>query len=397
MNMSRPPDDVVIVRYGEIALKSQNVRDRYEKILMSNITSMLDVMGALYDSVSRDRGRIYIHTADPAAAPAASKVFGVVSVSPAITCEPTLESVSAVAADVGQEIIAEGQSFGIRPRRAGNHSFSSRDVGIACGDAVWQRIEQRNPSVDLTNPDVEIFVEVRQNHAFVYTDVVRGVGGLPLGTQGKMVALVSGGIDSPVAAWLMMKRGCEVIPVYVNNDPFSDETTRQRAMECIRVLQTWAPGHSLRVYEVPGGESQVSFLSDCQRRYTCVLCRRMMYRIAAGIMEKEHAHGIITGASLGQVASQTSQNMQAESCGIHVPIYHPLIGLDKTEIVDIARTIGSYDASTRPATCCTAVPEKPATSAQCDDVYGEETKIDVEELLSTALSGAKIVNPAEYS
>lgn len=396
MNMSRTPDDVVIVRYGEIALKSHNVRDRYEKILMSNITSMLDATGASYDNVSRDRGRIYIHTADTAAVRAAARVFGVVSVSPAISCEPALESVSTVAADVGQDIIAKGQSFGIRPRRAGNHDFSSRDVGIACGDAVWQRIEERNPRVDLTNPDVEIFVEVRQNRAFVYTDVVRGVAGLPLGTQGKMVALVSGGIDSPVAAWLMMKRGCEVIPVYVNNDPFSDETTRQRALECIRVLQTWAPGHPFKVYEVPGGESQVSFLSDCQRRYTCVLCRRMMYRIAAGIMEKEHAHGIITGASLGQVASQTSQNLQAETCGIHVPIYHPLIGLDKTEIVDIARIIGSYDASTRPATCCTAVPEKPATSAKCGDIYGEETKIDVEDLLRTALSAATIVDPSEY-
>jgi thiamine biosynthesis protein ThiI len=394
--MSRPKNDVVIVRYGEIALKSRNVRDRYEKTLISNIHSMLDAMGASYESVSRDWGRIFIHTADPGAARAAARVFGVVSVSPAITCEPVLESVSSLAADVGQEIIGEGQSFGIRPRRAGNHDFSSHDVGIACGDAVWQRIEHQGPSVDLTNPDVEIFVEVRQNHAFVYTDMVRGVGGLPLGTQGKMVALVSGGIDSPVAAWLMMKRGCEVIPVYVNNDPFSDETTRQRALECIRVLQTWAPGHSLKVYEVPGGESQVSFLSDCRRRYTCVLCRRMMYRIAAGIMEKEHAHGIITGASLGQVASQTSQNMLAETCGINVPIYHPLIGLDKTEIVDIARNIGSYDASTRPATCCTAVPEKPATSARCGDVCGEEAKIDVEELLSTALSGAKIVDPSEY-
>ncbi|MCL7414685.1 MAG: tRNA 4-thiouridine(8) synthase ThiI [ANME-2 cluster archaeon] len=394
--MSRPLNDVVIVRYGEIALKSRNVRDRYEKILMSNIHSMLDAMDTSYDRVSREWGRIYVHTADPEAARAAARVFGVVSVSSAVICEPTLESVSSVAADVGQEIIGEGQSFGIRPRRAGNHDFSSRDIGIACGDAVWQRIEHQGPSVDLTNPDVEIFVEVRQNHAFVYTDVINGVGGLPLGTQGKMVALVSGGIDSPVAAWLMMKRGCEIIPVYVNNDPFSDETTRQRALECIRVLQTWAPSHPFKVYEVPGGESQISFLSDCQRRYTCVLCRRMMYRIAAGIMEKEHAHGVITGASLGQVASQTSQNMLAETCGIHVPIYHPVIALDKTEIVDIARNIGSYDASTRPATCCTAVPEKPATAARCSDVCGEEEKIDVDELLQMALSGLKIVDPLEY-
>ncbi len=395
--MVRPTNDVILVRYGELALKSRHVRNRYENTLMSNIRSMLDAMGVDYVDLSREQGRIYIHTNDPAAVGAAARVFGVVSVSPAITCEPTLESTASTAADVGESIINENESFGIRARRSGNHEFSSRDIGVACGDAVFERVRKLNPEVDLTAPDREIMVEVRQNKGFVYTDVVNGTGGLPLGTQGKMVALVSGGIDSPVAAWLMMKRGCEVIPVYVNNEPFSDDTMRQRALECIRVLQTWAPGHPFKVYEVPNGKGMDAFLSGCQRRYTCILCRRMMYRIAAGIMEKEGAFGIITGASLGQVASQTARNMMAETCGIHVPIYHPLIGFDKTGIIDIARKIGTYDASTSPAMCCTAVPEKPATAAKCGDVCGEEDNIDVEELLMGALSGAKIIDPCEYS
>ena len=395
--MIRPTNDVILVRYGELALKSRHVRNRYEKTLMSNIRSMLDAMGIDYDDLSREWGRIYIHTADPVAVEAAARVFGVVSVSPAITCEATLESAASAAADVGESIISENESFGIRARRSGNHEFSSRDIGVACGNAVFERVRKLNPEVDLTTPDREIMVEVRQNKGFVYTDVVNGTGGLPLGTQGKMVALVSGGIDSPVAAWLMMKRGCEVIPVYVNNEPFSDDTMRQRALECIRVLQTWAPGHPFKVYEVPNGKGMDAFLSDCQNRYTCILCRRMMYRIAAGIMEKEGAFGIITGASLGQVASQTAKNMMAETCGIHVPIYHPLIGLDKTEIIDIARMIKTYDVSTRPTTCCTAVPEKPAVAAKCADVCSEEDNIDVEELLMGTLSGAKIIDPCEYS
>ena len=395
--MVRPTNDVILVRYGELALKSRHVRNRYEKTLMSNIKSMLDASGIDYDDLSREWGRIYIHTTDPAAVGAAARVFGVVSVSPAITCEPTLESAASAAADVGESIINENESFGIRARRSGNHEFSSRDIGVACGDAVFERVRKLNPMVDLTTPDREIMVEVRQNKGFVYTDVVNGTGGLPLGTQGKMVALVSGGIDSPVAAWLMMKRGCEVIPVYVNNEPFSDDTMRQRALGCLRVMQTWAPGHPLKSYEVPNGISLDAFLSDCQRRYACIFCRRMMYRIAAGIMEKEGAFGVITGSSLGQVASQTSENMMAETCGIHVPIYHPLIGLDKTEIIDIARKIGTYDASIRPATCCTAVPEKPATAAKCVEVCSEEDNIKVEELLMGALSGAKIIDPCEYS
>ncbi|MBE0524467.1 MAG: tRNA 4-thiouridine(8) synthase ThiI [Methanosarcinales archaeon] len=389
-------NDIVLIRYGEIALKSSTVRNRYEKTLMSNIRSMLDAGSIEYSDISREWGRIYIHTTDPDAAKSASKVFGVVSVSPAITCAPTLESAASNAADVGEVFINEGDSFGVRPRRSGRHSFSSRDIGVACGDAIWERIEDRHPMVDLTSPDKEIFVEIRQDHGYVFTEIVQGVGGLPLGTQGRMVALVSGGIDSPVAAWLMMKRGCVVIPVYVNNDPFSDETTRQRAFECIRVLQNWAPSHPFTVYEVPNGDSQVSFLSECNPHYTCVLCRRMMYRIASGIMEKEHALGIITGASLGQVASQTAENMLAETCGIHVPIYHPLIGLDKTEIVDIARRIGTFDASTKPATCCTAVPEKPVTAAKCKNICNEEAEIDVQVLLQTAMSGARIVPSSEY-
>jgi len=395
--MARPTNDVILVRYGELALKSRRVRNRYENILMSNIRSMRDAMGIDSDDMSREWGRIYIHTTDPAAVWAAARVFGVVSVSPAITCRPTLESAASAASDVGESIINKNESFGIRARRSGNHEFSSRDIGVACGDAVFERVRKLNPKVDLTTPDREIMVEVRQNKGFVYTDVVNGTGGLPLGTQGKMVALVSGGIDSPVAAWLMMKRGCEVIPVYVNNEPFSDDTMRQRALECIRVLQTWAPGHPFKVYEVPNGKGMDAFISDCQRRYACILCRRMMYRIAAGIMEKEGAFGIITGASLGQVASQTARNMMAETCGIHVPIYHPLIGLDKTRIIDIARKIKTYDASTMPATCCTAVPEKPAIAAKCGDVCGEEDNINVEELLMGALSGAKIIDPCEYS
>lgn len=395
--MVRPTNDVILVRYGELALKSRHVRNRYEKTLMSNIRSMLDAMDVDYDDLSREWGRIYIHTTNPAAVGAAARVFGVVSVSPAITCEPTLESVASTAADVGESIINENESFGIRARRSGNHEFSSRDIGVACGDAVFERVRKLNPKVDLTTPDREIMVEVRQNKGFVYTDVVNGTGGLPLGTQGKMVALVSGGIDSPVAAWLMMKRGCEVIPVYVNNEPHSDDTMRQRALECLSVLQTWAPGHPFNAYEVPNGISLDAFLSNCQRRYACIFCRRMMYRIAAGIMEKEGAFGIITGSSLGQVASQTSENMMAETCGIHVPIYHPLIGLDKTEIIDIARKIGTYDASIRPAMCCTAVPEKPATAAKCGEVCSEEDNLDVEELLMGALSGAKIIDPIEYS
>ena len=380
--------DVIIVRYDELALKSKNVRTRYEQILVRNLKSMLKAQGCNFSNITREMGRIFIHSDDPNALKSASKVFGVVSVSPACTCEATLSSAAGLSAEIAGEIIKDGQSFAIRARRAGNHEFTSRDIGIACGYAVFEKMD-RKIKVDLDDPDVEIFVELRQEKGYVFTVSVKGVGGLPLGTQGKMVALVSGGIDSPVAAWLMMKRGCDIIPLYLNNDPFSDETTRQRAMSCIDILQKWSPHKKLTIYEAPHGENLLAFLSNCNNRLNCVLCRRMMYRIAGEVFKMEKAHGIITGSSLGQVASQTSENMLAEMYGIEYPIYHPLIGLDKLEITNMARNIGTLEPSTKPATCCMAVPEYPATAAKPGEVIEAEKLIDVPLLVENMLKNIK--------
>ena len=385
-------NDIVIVRYGELALKSPGVRNWYEKTLMRNISAMLDQRGIRYSSVSREWGRIFIRTSDQRAASAAADVFGVVSASFATAVDVSLESISEKCADIGAEFIAEGDSFAIRARRTGNHTFSSQDVGVKCGDAVWQRLicEGKTPAVNLTTPDKEIFVEVRQKEAYVFTENSSGVGGLPLGTQGKMVALVSGGIDSPVAAWLMMKRGVEIIPVYCSNEPYADDSTRQRALDSIKVLQRWAPNRPFKIYEVPHGSSLKAFVEQCARNKTCVLCKRTMYRVAYEIMKQEGATGIITGSSLGQVASQTSANMYAELYGLAIPLYHPLIALDKAEIIDIARKIGSYDVSIRSVTCCSAVPEKPEIKAEFDSLLTEESKVDIDGLVSSSVSHAKV-------
>lgn len=380
--------DIILVRYDELALKSKRVRAMYEAVLMKNLKAMLNADASSYTGISREMGRIFIHSDDPNALKSAVKVFGVVSASPAYTCEATLESAAQVCAILADGIIKEGQSFAIRSRRAGNHDFTSRDVAVACGNAV-DRSGEKKITVDLENPDVEIFVEIRQNKGYVFTGYVKGVGGLPLGTQGKMVALISGGIDSPVAAWLLMKRGCEIIPLYLNNEPFSDETTRERAMQCIGVLQKWSPQKKFTIYEAPHGENLLAFISNCNNRLNCVMCRRMMYRIAFEVLKIEGAHGIITGSSLGQVASQTSQNMLAETYGLEYPIYHPLIGLDKLEITDMARRIGTFETSTKPATCCLAVPEYPSTAAKLWEVSEAEKMIDVPTLLDSMVKNIK--------
>jgi len=385
--------EVVIVRYGELALKSPGVRNWYEKILIKNIAAMLDSRDIPYSLMRREWGRIFIETTAPRAAEAAADVFGVVSTSSAFITEPDLESAAETCAFLGKDLIREGESFAIRARRTGNHPFSSADIGKTCGDAVWNELEKggKHPRVDLSSPDKEIFVEMRQNLAYVFLETIKGVGGLPLGTQGSMVVLISGGLDSPVAAWLMMKRGVMITPVYCNNSPYAEDAARERAFDCIRQLQKWAPGYQFTTYEIPHGPNLKSFIESCNRKNTCLLCKRMMYREAYEVMKKEGASGIITGSSLGQVASQTAANMHAEIYQLAIPIYHPLIALDKTEIMDIARKIGTYDISSKQAGSCGAVPERPEVRANYDLIVLEEKKIDSEIMVSDALKAAKVL------
>jgi thiamine biosynthesis protein ThiI len=384
--------DTVIVRYGELALKSRNVRDRFERVLVSNIEAMLKQEGVGYSGLRREWGRIFADTNDPSAAGVIAEVFGVVSTSAAVTVPATLEDAARACAELAEDLMGDGESFAIRPRRSGNHSFCSADIGVSCGDAVYERLTSRGKtvSVDLTNPDKEIFVEMRQSKAYIFTETISGVGGLPLGTQGKMVALISGGIDSPVAAWMMMRRGVSIIPVYCDNSPFADEAAREKALDCVRVLQRRAGGKPMTVYEIPNGANLMAFRDCCKVKNTCILCKRMMYRLAFEVMKKEKASGIITGSSLGQVASQTSHNLYAEANGLGFPLYHPLIGLDKTEIIDMAKKIGTYDISIREAADCSAVPDRPEVRAGLTVAADEEKKLDIEGLVKTSLEGSKV-------
>jgi thiamine biosynthesis protein ThiI len=386
--------DSILVRYGEVGLKSDSVRARYERMLVRNLSVALERNGIQFEKIERDWGRIFIGSKDLNAAKVAAKVFGVVSASPAISCEPKLGDVSKVAVEVAGEVIREGEKFAVRPRKAGAQEFSTQKIGEVVGAAICESLASRKPKVDLSEPDREIHVEIRQKRAYVFTEIFDGVGGLPYGTQGRVVALISGGIDSPVAAWLMMKRGCEVIPVYMNNTPFLDEAAQRRAFEVMKVLGVWAP-KAIKVYEVPHGENLTEITKKCSVRYTCVLCKRMMYRIAIGIAVREKAHAVVTGSSLGQVASQTSANMLAEAYGLGFPIVHPLIGLDKTEITDMAKRIGTYDVSIMQTGSCKAVPRHPATEAKVEVLQEEESKIDFDALVKKSLEGARVSRTGE--
>ncbi|MCL2550415.1 MAG: tRNA 4-thiouridine(8) synthase ThiI [Methanimicrococcus sp.] len=371
---------ILIVRYGELSLKSKGVRDRYEQILKNNIQQMLDYCGVQYSQVQRDFGRIFVHTEDIGAAAAVSRVFGVVSVSSAYTCSSVPEDITSLCAAVGAADIGSGETFAVRARRSGNHSFTSNDIAKECGDAIWNQLTEngKTPAVDLKNPDKEIFVEVRQKQSYIYFDALKGPGGFPTGTQSKMVVLLSGGIDSPVAAWLMMKRGVEIIPVFFDNEEYGNPISTEKAIENAKVLLRWMPGRKHKIYRINHGKYMEKMMATAHPKNICLLCKRSMFKTAGAVMKKEGASGIITGSSLGQVASQTAENMLSETYGLSLPLYHPLIALDKQEIIDIAQKIGTFDISIRSngEKECLAVPDKPEVKALLTAAADEENKMD---------------------
>lgn len=208
--------------------------------------------------------------------------------------------------------------------------------------------------------------------------------------KGKVACLVSGGIDSPVAAWLLAKIGYTPVFVYFDNNPLSDETAKRRALESMaRVMRHW-PGETAHVYVVPHGENLMDILSNCPRKLTCILCRRMMLRVTEKIANTEHAHAIVTGEILGEHASQTLYNLASENSVTKLPILRPLIGMNKVEVERIARKIGTFDISTKPASCCRATPKQPRTKSRVQEVTVAENRLNVETMTERAFKNAKI-------
>jgi thiamine biosynthesis protein ThiI len=372
--------DSILVRYGEIGIKSDRVRGRYENALVKNIEEALKFCEIPYHAVVRDFGRIFVHVRDAAAASTIARVFGVVSVSPVQISAATLDSIADAALRIISPLLVNGKTFAVRARRTGTHDYSSKDIGVVVGGTIERAT---TAPVRLIKPDIQLFVEVRAERAYIYTEVIRGVGGLPLGTQGKVIALISGGIDSPVAAWLMMKRGCTIIPVFFDCEPYAGDAARERALAVVKALAVWA-GRPLDLRVIQHGPSLDQF-KTLAPRITCVLCKRMMYRIAALIAKEERAHGIVTGESVGQVASQTTQNLLTIDQASDVPVYRPLIGLDKTESIKMARRIGTYHLSTAGrSTVCRAAHRHPTTNANLVELKALETQLPLSELVSAA-------------
>jgi len=351
---------LILIRYGEIALKGQN-RTYFFRKLRRNVRLCLKANG-IPGEVWQTGQRIYLETSQlEKAVGAVQRVFGIVSLSPVQVTSADMEAISQEAVAVAQRAgLGPARSFRVRARRA-DKSFPhiSPEIGRQVGAAV---VIATGARVDLsTNADVEIGVEIQPGRALVFGETIAGPGGLPLGSQGRAVALLSSGIDSPVATWLMMKRGCGVIPLHFS---VSQQQTDQ-VLAIVEALNQHAYGYQLKPiilshHEVLG--PTLARLHQMRReRWACLFCKRAILAEAAKLAEEIGAGALVTGDSLGQVASQTLSNLEVISYGIQKPILRPLIGLDKTEIMAMARRIGTYQPSIQSSHACPFLPDRPLT------------------------------------
>jgi len=367
----------ILVAYSEIALKSSYVRRRLEQMLSDQIRFILHRKGYSGFKILRRFGRIYIENIPDEASKHVAKVFGVASVMPAEKTVSKLESVINLAVEVARKNLNQGESFALRTRVIGQESYSSRDLAVKGGSSILEQLSEMNIHVNLSDPDLTIHLEVRDKDAFAYTEIQKGVIGLPYGSQGKMVSLFSGGIDSPVATWMMMKRGASVYPLFMDQSPHVGQSYLKRAESSFKLLREYAPSEQFQMHIASIGDVMDRILDSPEPRFSCILCKRSMYRIAEAFAESKKAKALITGESLGQVASQTLDNLYVLNSAVKIPVFRPNIGLDKVEIEAIARKIGTYKTTAKNVEGCTVVPRQPATKSTINKILKLEEKLDL--------------------
>ena len=393
--MVPPGADTVLVRYGEITTKSARVCGWMERELRENLSALLSDRGIEATVEPRYRSRPLIHTTEgmvEAATRAAADTFGVTSASAALRTAPTAEAITDALARTAEARYDRG-TFAVRARCAGDeHPFSSEELGEIGGDAVWGAVEDEfEPAVDLDDPDWVASVECRSEDAFVFLDRLEGPGGLPLGSQEPVVALVSGGIDSPVAAYEAMRRGSPIVPLYVDLGRFGGIDHRVRAIETVATLSEYVPGKDLRLRIAPGGDAVETLIEEMDRG-RMLSWRRFTFMVAETIARREDAVGIVTGEAIGQKSSQTASNLAVTTAATSLPVHRPLVTVDKNDISERARGIGTFPDSTIRVGCNQLVPEQPETRGSLPEI--EELEPDnLAELAAVAARNVEIVDP----
>ncbi|MEE9323853.1 MAG: tRNA uracil 4-sulfurtransferase ThiI [Candidatus Aenigmarchaeota archaeon] len=373
--------NVIIIKYGELWLKSEPVRKRFVKRLAENISRMLKADKVTNFKLIRLRDMLILETKSKKAIEVLKRVFGISWFGKAEETEPDMKSIEKAALGIAERIKPD-ETFAIRASRSDKSAkFTSKCIE----ERIGGKIERK---VNLSDPDFTIFIEIKKEKAYVYPEKIKGLGGLPYGVSGRVLSLISGGFDSPVASWLMMKRGCEVNFVYFHPEVFTGRKTLEKVKETVKKLGEYSPG-SVNFYAVPFSEIQTSVIEKCERRMTCVLCRRSMYRTAQTLASKIGGKALVTGENLAQVASQTLDNLFVESDVLEIPIFRPLIGMDKEEVIVLSKKIGTHDLSIGMG-CCSLSPKKPSTKARLNNILAEEKRIkELDKLIRKAVENSE--------
>lgn len=386
--------NIFIVRCGEVALKGMN-KPYFERMLVDRIKKNVKQFDNV--DVRRHEGLIFVR-ADKSNDKEAlikeiSKVFGVASISPAVEAESHLDAIGEEAVKYMLDLIeTKGiKTFKVEAKRADkNFPVKSPDIARIIGAKVL--IGCKVLKVDVHNPDVHLFVDVRHDKSYIYQQKIAGFGGLPLGTNGKGMVLLSGGIDSPVAAWMMAKRGMVIEAVHFHSYPYTSPRAQEKVEELARIVASYCGNFKMHVINLLPIQEQI--VSNCPEEETTILVRRFMMRIAEKIAEKNRAMMLITGENLGQVASQTAEALVVTDNCVKMPVMRPLIAMDKVDIMDKAEEIGTYETSIQPyEDCCTVfLPKHPTTRPKLERIEESESRLDVEGLVKAAVESEEIVH-----
>ena len=378
-------NDIILVKLGELVLKGLN-RRRFEQKLQSNIRRRLEKIGNF--KVYCLQSTIYVEgkddTADmDAAMEILGKIFGIVSIVRAAACEKDKDAIVARAKEYLRDDMLAAKSFKVESKRS-DKAFPMTSIQLS--QYVGGELAEAFPdtAVDVHNPELTVHIEVRDLAAYVHAAPVPGAGGMPVGSNGVAVTLLSGGIDSPVSSYMIAKRGVRLVPVHFFSFPYTSELAKEKVIDLAKILTRYCGRMTLEI--VPFTHIQEEIRDKCPEEYFTIIMRRFMMRLSQRIADYNGAKALVTGENLGQVASQTMEAMACTEAVCRSPILRPLIGFDKEEIVRYARKIGTFETSTLPyEDCCTVfTPRHPRTRPRLDDVETVEAALDVQALVDEA-------------
>lgn len=386
----------IMVRYGELSTKGKNRKD-FIRQLGRNVRAVLHRFPRVEVKAQRDRLHVALNGEDDQKVISILQgVFGIETLYPSIRVEKDMAVVKQTALQMAKEQYHTGETFKINTRRQDKHfEYHTNQINNILGDYVLENID--GISVDVKHPDIAIRVEVRMNGVFLSSETIHGAGGLPVGTGGRATMMLSGGIDSPVATYLAMKRGVKIDMIHFYSPPYTGEQALNKAKQLTSVLAKYSG--NIQFIQVPFTEIQETIKEKVPEGYLMTIQRRMMLRIAAEITKNRHCTGVFTGEALGQVASQTLESMLAINDVTNMPVLRPLVSMDKTEIIKISKQIGTYDLSIMPfEDCCTIfTPPAPKTKPNLQRSREFENYIDVAGLMKKAIEHIQItdIKPGE--